>query len=321
MKLRRKRVEQQEDFKDLGFGQAVANRSDVRLLNRDGSFNVRRTSYSFWRAKSLYHYLLLVSWPKFLGITLAAYLVLNAAFALAFYLCGPDALRGATSNEVLGHFAESFFFSVQTFATVGYGRMTPASFAANVLVTVETLVGLLSLALATGLLFARFSRPTAQIKFTQRAIIAPYRDGTSFQFRIVNERKNQILELEVRIILARTERRDGIGRRKFYELELERKQVVFFPLHWTIVHPITKSSPLYGVDAAELRESDAEFMVLLTGTDDTFSQTVHTWTSYKSEEIVWGARFEDILRAAEEGGIEIDLDRLDDITEVSLETN
>jgi inward rectifier potassium channel len=300
----------EEDInRDLGFGSVVARESRQRLLNRDGSFNVRRTGMKPLASLSLYHSMLTISWPKFLALVVTSFLVLNAGFGLAYLACGPEALRGAPAAEMGGsEFLRAFFFSVQTFATIGYGHISPAGLAANVLVTAEALIGLLLFALATGLLFARFSRPTAKIVFSECALIAPYGDGTAFEFRIVNSRSNQLIEVECQVLFTRFTGK--IGTRHFTPLALERRKVTFFPLAWTIVHPIDASSPMAGLGHDDLVAGNAEFLVLLTGFDETFSQTVHTRSSYKPEEVVWGATFKNMYNPPRDGALSVDIGRL-----------
>ncbi len=303
---------------DLGFGAVVARESRRRLLNRDGSFNVRRTGLGALRSLSMYHAALTMSWPHFLAWTVGAYLGVNLLFALGFLACGSGALMGVNDMGAGGRIGQAFFFSVETLATIGYGNIVPATLAANILVTVESLVGLLGFSIGAGLFFGRVSRPTAAIIFSDRAVIAPYRGITAFQFRIANARTNQIVELSAKVLLNR--RRPGSADREFRELTLERDSVTFFPLSWTIVHPIDESSPMFGVSEQQLRESDAEFLILLTGTDETFAQTVHTRSSYKPAEIVFGARFTNILVPRESGdeGISIDVSRVHEIEAVAL---
>ncbi|MEE8446253.1 MAG: potassium transporter, partial [Gemmatimonadota bacterium] len=187
-------------------------------------------------------------------------------------------------------------------STVGYGQLYPVGLAANILMTAEGIVGLLAFALSAGLVFARFSRPTADIVFSRNAVVAPYRGGKAFEFRIVNQRQNEIIELRAKVVFSQREVRNGRAVRRFYDLPLERDRVTFFPASWTIVHPIDKRSPLHGLSPEGCRWADAEFLVLLTGMDDTFSQVVHARTSYKADEVIWNARFEDILQRPSEGG-------------------
>ncbi len=286
---------------DLGFGSVVARESRRRLLNRDGSFNVRRRGLRFWQSLSLYHSLLTVSWHSFFWIVVAAYVGTNTLFASLYLACGPGALGGIPSGGSSSRFLQAFFFSVQTLATIGYGHVSPSSLAANLLVTAEALVGLIGIALVTGITFARFSRPTAQIIFSRFAVIGPYRETTAFMFRIANQRNNQLVELKARLLLSRL--RPQGGERDFHFLALERDRVTFFPLFWTIVHPIDEKSPLYGLTAEQLRQSGAEFLILLTGVDETFAQTVHARSSYQSDEIIFGAKFKSIFNPPDEDGI------------------
>lgn len=309
----------EEDLnKDLGFGTRVAQESHARLLNRDGSFNVARKGLSFVRSLSVYHALLSISWVKFFLFIIAGYFLTNVVFAFGYVLCGPEALQGAAGKSLPDRFLEAFFFSVQTLATIGYGRISPVGLAANILVAIEALVGLLGFALATGLLFARFSRPSAKIVFSDRAIIAPYRGMTAFEFRIANERSNQIIEVELTVTMSRNEALGGKRVRRFYELPLERKRVVFLPLHWVIVHPIDESSPLYGATKDSFDASDPEFFILVTGVDEIFSQTVHARSSYKHNEVVWGAKFSNMFLPSDGGTTSIDMHKIHDIEAADL---
>jgi len=302
--------------RDLGFGAVVARDSRKRLLNRDGSFNVVREGLSFLQTLSPYQFLLTATWPRFLGLIIVFYLATNSFFAAAFVACGPGQIMGATATSLGARLVEMFFFSVQTFATIGYGGMHPVGLAANVLVTLESLVGLLGFALATGILFSRFSQPTAKILFSRNAIIAPYHDFTAFEFRIANARSNELIQVEAKVLVSRI-KKDGSGNREFLNLKLERERVVFFPLTWTIVHPIDAESPLYGQSQEELIESGSEFLVLLTAIDDTFFQTVHARSSYKAEEVVCGARFANVFNPPTRGGVlSVDISHLDQIEKI-----
>jgi inward rectifier potassium channel len=298
---------------DLGFGAVVARESRKRLLNKDGSFNVVREGLSFFRSLSPYQYLLTTSWPRFLELIVASYLVINAAFGAAYLACGPGQIEGTQATGVLSQYLQDFFFSVQTFATIGYGTMHPVGLAANVLVTLESLVGLLGFALATGILFARFSQPTARILFSDRAVIAPYKERSAFEFRVANIRRNEMIQVEVVVMLTRF-KLDGSGNREFIPLKLERDKVVFFPLAWTIVHPIDETSPLHGASGKELEAWDAEVLILFSGIDEIFSQRVHTRSSYKPDEIVCNARFKNLFNPPKpDGTLSIDIGHLNEI--------
>ncbi|HYN19554.1 MAG TPA: ion channel [Thermoanaerobaculia bacterium] len=304
--------------RDLGFGAVVARESRQRLLNRDGSFNVVREGLNPFTSLSLYHYLLTTTWPRFLGLVVVLYLLFNASFAAAYMACGPGAIAGATASTPGDRYLEAFFFSIQTFATIGYGVMSPHSLAAHVLVTVESLIGLLGFALATGLLFARFSRPVAMVQFSDIAVIAPYQGITAFEFRLANARSNELIQVEARVLLSRF--KPGGGGREFLPLKLERHRVDFFPLSWTVVHPIDDTSPLYGLGPEDLEDHQAEFLILLTAFDETFSQTVHTRSSYEADEVVWGATFVSVFKPErDDRKLSIDVGRLSEIRRVVRE--
>jgi inward rectifier potassium channel len=303
--------------RDLGFGAVVAQQSRRRLLNTDGTFNVRRLGRGLIASINPYHSLLTMRWHKFLAILVAFYFAINIIFGGLFYLCGPDALTWLPHHESHGRLWDTFFFSVQTFATIGYGGLAPTSIASNVIVTIESLVGILCVALTTGVIFARFSRPVARIRFSSQALIGPYRGGKAFMFRVANERDSQILELSATVLFTRFEERDGRRIRQFYPLSLERTSVMFFPLAWTVVHPIDRESPLDGVTRAALEESEAEVLVLLRGTDETFSELVHARSSYRWDQIRWGARFASVFNLpGPDGTISIDVGRLDEVEDL-----
>ena len=288
-----------EEPKDLGFGTIVGGANEMRLLNRDGTFNPRRDGLSFLRSLSAYHFFLTIGWGRFFSIVMIAYLVANTLFAFAYLACGVDGLSGVPPRVIGGSFARAFFFSVETLSTIGYGNISPTTFSANLVMTVEAFVGLLGFALGTGILFARFSRPTAAVLFSDRAVITPYRGMTAFMFRITNGRTNQLIELEAKVLFSRIEG----SSRKYDQLSLERTRVVFFPLSWTIVHPIDERSPLFGLSHVDLIAKEAEVLILLTGTDETFSQTVHARSSYKPQEIAVGERFVNIYNPMDHHGV------------------
>ncbi len=310
-----------EDTRDLGFGSVVAGARHTRLLNRDGSFNVERRGLP-WRATlSAYDWLLNLSWPRFLGAVGAFYLLLNTLFAFAYLALGPGALAGAPEVALESAFSRAFFFSVESLSTVGYGHLIPVSTGANLLMTVESFTGILTVALVTGIAFARFSRPQAKIFFSRRAVIAPYRDGKGFMFRIVNQRRSQLIEVEAKVILARFEAEPGGPPvRRFHDLPLARRKVTFFPASWTVVHPIDEASPLAGATRESLEATAAEFLILLSAVDENFSQTVHTRSSYAAENLVWDARFVSVFTGDDgEGRQAIDLGKLDEVEKLEDE--
>src|SRR6202035_122773 len=311
----RRTPEEQARDRDLGFGSVVSRESQQRLLNRDGSFNVARSGLGIFESLAPYHQLLTISWSGFLGLVGLLYLVVNLVFAVAYLACGPDALLGSGAAMLGGRFSRAFFFSIQTFATIGYGQIAPNGLAANMVVTVEALVGLMYQALATGLLFARFARPTASILFSRRAVVAPYNNGRALMFRIVNRRRNEIIQLEAQVLIS-SMGPDGRGGtvRRYLPLPLERNKVTFFPLSWTIVHPIDAASPLANRTSEDLERAEAEILVLLSGIDEALEQTVHARTSYRAHEIVWNARFQSMyLKTDAKSRVSVDISRVHEI--------
>jgi len=315
----RRSPEEQARDRDLGFGSVVSRESRQRLLNRDGSFNVVRSGLGFLESFAPYHLLLTASWAGFFGVVIASYIAINLVFAFAFLACGADALVGVSPSMMGGRFGQAFFFSVETFATIGYGQIAPNGVPANVVVTIEALVGLMYQALATGLLFARFTRPKAAVLFSDRAVVAPYNEGQALMFRIVNRRRNEIIQLEAQVLLSAMEP-DGRGGavRRYSALALERNKVTFFPLSWTIVHPIDGASPMTGRTREDLERAEAEILVLLSGVDEALEQTVHARSSYRADEIVWHARFQSMFLTAGKGDrVSVDISRVHEIEELS----
>src|SRR5215472_5154611 len=280
-----------------------------RIINKDGTFNVHRRGGTL-RDYNPYLYLINVPWPGFLGIIFAAYLVVNTVFALAYYSLGPNELQGADAPTALAHFLNSFFFSAHTLTTVGYGSISPRGTAANFIAASEAMVGLMGFALATGLLYGRVSRPSARIGYSEKMTVAPYLDGASLQFRVVNQRANNLMELEAKVLFMTVEGPPGHMRRDYKVLRLERHSVFFFPLTWTIVHPIDEHSPLRGKTAQDLERLQAEILILIKGFDDTFSQTVHSRYSYRFDEIAWGARFVPAFATNFHGDLVLEVDKV-----------
>jgi inward rectifier potassium channel len=280
-----------------------------RSINKDGSFNVYRRGVS-WRDFHPYLHLLNMSWPRFFAVVLAGYLLVNVLFAVVYFALGPEDLRGTDNSTEMTRFLDDFFFSTHTLTTVGYGNISPKSVAANVVTSLEAIAGLMSVALGTGLLFGRFSRPSARIGFSEQMLMAPYQDGGSLQFRLVNLRPNILMEIQASLLLMTVEGPPGEQKRRYQPLKLERDQVSFLALTWTVVHPIDESSPLHGKSAADLEQLQTEFLILLKGFDDTFSQTVHARYSYRYDEIAWRARFEPAFEIDGNGDMILNVDRV-----------
>ena len=259
-----------------------------------------------------YHVLLTMSWRRFFALVFAAYLAVNGAFALGYWSLG-DGIENARP----GSFLDCFFFSVQTLATIGYGKFAPGTLGANLLVTVEALLGMVGLAVTTGLVFSRFSRPTARILFSQVAVVAPYEGVPSLMFRMANARGNQIVEARLRVTLVRDEiTAEGERVRRLHDLKLRRSEHGAFALTWTAVHPIDEASPLQGFDAAALEESMADVVASLTGLDVSLAQTIHARHGYRASDIRWNMRFVDILKSDPRRSV-IDYTRFHDVLPIA----
>jgi inward rectifier potassium channel len=299
---------QEELNHDLGLGGRMSERSPSRLLNHDGSFNVRRNQLGALHPYNAYHTLLSLPPRQLLLLVAVGYFGANLVFAALYWLAGPGALAGAARSP-LARFQDCFFFSVQTLATIGYGKLVPDTRVANALVAIEALVGLLGFAILSGLLFARFTRPTAKIQFSDNALIAPYGDGWALMFRLVNLRNHDLTDVHATVSFARWSVDDGVRNRRFDQLDLERSFIIFMPLHWVIVHPITAHSPFRGFTEESLVAANPEVVCLISGHDETFAQTVHAKTSYDGHDIRWGARFRDMY-LADTDHVAIDIRRL-----------
>jgi inward rectifier potassium channel len=280
-----------------------------RFLRRDGTLNIDAESYHRTLFSDLYHVLMSASWFKLLALITTSFVVINLIFGSAFFLAGNQALEGIeNSGGGFGQWLECVFFSVQTFATIGYGKLSPGTLPAHIIVTLEALIGLLSVAMMTGMIFARFSRPTARVVFSDKILISELDSQLSLIFRMANARLNQIVEAKVRVVLLKNETTlEGLNFREFYELKLERSISPLFSMSWTVIHPIDSESPLHGLTEEEAKKSDMELMVTLTGTDETFLQSVYARMGYSTDDLVWGAHFADMLKRTDEGRIHVDI--------------
>jgi inward rectifier potassium channel len=282
-----------------------------RAVNKDGSFNVRRAGAD-WSAFHPWLSIVRMSWGGFVLLVLGFYIAVNTGFALSYFAMGPDQVAGSAAATEGGRFLNDFFFSAQSLTTVGYGNLAPGGLTANIVATIEALTGLMGFAVITGLLLARASKPSASIGYSKNALIAPYQNGTAVMFRIANQRSNNLMEIEARVMLMTVCGPAERPERKFELLALERDEIMFFALTWTVVHPIDESSPLYGRTAEDLARLQAELIILIKGFDDTFSQTVHSRHSYRYDEFVWGAKFKSAFSVDPSGDLLLELNRLGD---------
>lgn len=288
-----------------------------RVINKNGEFNVYRSGYT-WRDVHPYLFLVNLSWTNFFLLVLALYVIANTIFAGIYDVIGWKSIHGVDGQTAWARFCELWFFSSHTFTTVGYGNMYPVGTAANAVSSFEALTGWLSFALAAGLLFGRFSRPSARIGFSPSMVVAPYKEVTSLQFRVVNRRTNNLIDLEARLTLMTVEEIKGRLGRRYTPLELERPRVLFFPLTWTIVHPIDETSPFFGKTPEDLERLQAEVLVMIQGFDDTFGQTVHARYSYRYDEITWGARFVPAFEFDRNGDMHVEVNKVGQIEPAPL---
>ena len=298
-----------EKFNDLGFGTKTTNQK-TRLLNQSGTFTTERRGQSKLDAFSWYHHMLNISLWRFLMILLIGYAIMNLAFTFIYLWVGVNHLTGMIANSFFDKFCEAFFFSTQTFTTVGYGRVNPQGLPANIVAAIESFTGLLAFALATGMLYGRFARPKSHLIFSENAVVAPYAaTGKAVMFRIANRLEHLVIEVEATVMLAYIDKVKG-STRQFVTLELERNKIYFLPSMWTIVHPIDESSPFFNKSEQEVEEMDIELIVLIKAFDDSFSQIVHSRFSYKQFELVWNAKFVQTLFTDSEGRPYLEMDKL-----------
>lgn len=295
---------------DLGFGTQPVIKSQP-VINKDGTINVKRTGLPFFTTSNNYHSLITMSWRKFWFIVFSCYFIVNIIFAFIYFLLGPDVLDGKSGNTDFDRFMDSFFFSAQTISTVGYGHISPRGIIPNTIAALESMMGLLAFALATGLLYGRFSRPSAKIMYSRNVLIAPYRDGgKGLMFRLANERRNILIDLEMEVVFSYNDEENGKTVRKFFQLELERTRVSILTLNWTVVHPLDENSPIKDITPEELERRQAGLSVILKTFDDTFSQTIHSRTSYQYDDFVWDAKFKPAFERDETGRVVLDLSRI-----------
>ena len=288
-----------------------------RAVNKDGSFNVRRAGAD-WSAFHPWLSIVRMSWVGFILLVLGTYIAVNTAFALSYFAMAPDQVIGSSAPTEAGRFLNDFFFSAQSLTTVGYGNLAPNGLMANIVATMEALTGLMGFAVITGVLLARASKPSASIGYSRNALFSPYQDGTAVMFRIANQRSNNLMEMEARVMLMTVCGPPEKPERKFELLSLERDEIMFFALTWTVVHPIDESSPLKGKTAEDLARLQAELIILVKGSDDTFSQTVHSRHSYRYDEFVWGAKFKSAFSVDPSGDLLLELNRLGDHQAVTV---
>lgn len=302
-----------------GFG-TNSNSTGGRFVNKDGHANVVKRGVNLLNRYSWYHTMLEMKLSKFLLLIFIIYIVANLFFAGIYYLIGIDHLAGVNTGSSFKNFTEVFFFSAQTFTTVGYGRISPVGFLASAVSTFEAFLGLLSFAIATGLFYGRFSRPQAFLKFSNNALIAPYREGTALMFRVAPYKNNTLSQLEVTLTMAITTEENGKLTDQFFSLDMEISKINSLALSWTIVHPINEASPFHELSKDDISRTDIEIMVFVKAFDEVFSNNVVSRTSYISNEIIWGAKFNMMYHPNEDMSKTIlTLDKLNSYSNVEID--
>lgn len=286
---------------DTGFG-SNANNFGGRFVNKDGSFNLRREGSSLLRRTALYQRMLTIPTWGFIGVILFFYLIINFLFTGIYLLMGDGQLQGMLSSNGWLKVKEVFYFSTQTFTTVGYGRINPIGDAASIVSSLEALTGFMSFAIVTGLIYGRFARPKSYLEFSNLALISPYKEKTALMFRFATYKDNHTLtNVEIKVTAAMRVEENGDATYKFYDLQLERYKVDNLPMNWTVVHAIDADSPFYGFTARDMEAGDVEIYVLITGFDEIFSSPVLRRTSYTYREMKFNAKFIPMYRESENG--------------------
>jgi inward rectifier potassium channel len=303
---------------DLGFGNQPVMKNQP-LINKDGSPNVARKGLPTFNTADNYHKIITMNGWKFAFLIFSTYLAANILFALIYMSLGANTLFGTHQDTELNRFWEAFFFSAQTLSTVGYGHISPRGMAANSVAAFESMIGLLSFALATSLLYGRFSRPSAKIIYSKNIIVAPYQDNKrGLMFRLANKRRNILVDLSLEITFSFNELVDGKTVRRFYPLELERKTVSMLTMNWTVVHALDENSPLKDLKYEDLVSAEAGFVIILRMFDDAFAQIVNSRAAYTFEDVVWGAKFQPMFSRAADGRIALDLGKIDTFDKADL---
>ena len=291
-----------------------------RFITKSGNANVKKTGIGFLDSISWYHTMLNIPRWKFMVIVVLFYFVVNFFFASLYYINGVEHLKGVVMSSSMDKFGQAFFFSIQTFTTVGYGHISPSGFSTSLIAAIEALFGLLSFAIATGLFYGRFSKPKAHILFSKNAIIAPYKQGTALMFRMTPYKNTNLTDAEAKITLGMKVEENGKPVNKFFSLELELEKVNSLTMSWTLVHPISESSPLYHFSQADFQNLEGEILVFMRMFDDMYSTTVAKRTSYIFSEIVYGAKFTPMFsRNEDESKSLLHIDKLNDYEMVNLE--
>lgn len=303
---------------ETGLGLNSSNNSE-RFFDKSGDPHIKIRGNSFMNRLSIYQTMLKMPMWKFLGFIIAAYVFVNLIFATIYYSIGLENLGGMDSRTTDGRFWEAFFFSAQTLSTVGYGHVFPTGFEANFIAATESLLGLLMFAVATGLMYGRFSKPRAYIMFSENAVFAPFREGTALMFRMAPYKRHYLTDVEVKVTCGIRTVEDGVEKNQFFSINLDISRANTLTLNWTLVHVLDEESPFYGLTESEILDLQPELLVFVKGYDDEYSNTVIARTSYTYQEFVFGAKFRPMYYASNDRKFTVmDLGKLNDFEKAEL---
>jgi len=302
---------------DTGFGNNASSYGG-RFINRDGSFNLRKEGVPFISRYSIFHNMLTLPRWKFICVLVLFYFIINLIYTSIYLMIGIDQFQGMLATTPWGKIKEVYFFSTETFTTVGYGRVNPVGDGANFVASIEAMSGFLSFALATGLMYGRFSKPRAYLAFSDHALVSPYKGGKALMFRFVSYKDNHTLtNVDIRVNIGLLVQENGRTEYRFYDLQLERSRVESLPMNWTVVHPLDDSSPLQGFNEEDMKVADVELYVSIRAFDDVYSNVVQQRTSYTYDEIIFNRKFIPMYRESDDGRTTIlELHKLNEFVEV-----
>ena len=307
-------MEKDNPSDEIGFG-SKNYATNARYIKKDGTINVRRKGRGFWENFDGYHALITMPRAKFLTLVLLGFLLINLLFAGIYYQIGIEHFGNVQPSSPFNDFMQLFYFSSQTLTTVGYGHIFPRGNIAGAVATIEAAIGLMGFALATGILYARFSKPRSFLLYSRNLLVAPYHEIEGLMFRITNPKQNELIEAEAQVIISMLNLETG--QRIFKPLELELRKISFLALTWTVVHPIDSRSPIHGFTMEDFQKFDVEFMIFIKSIHDTYEQTVHSRHSYTFHDLVINAKFIPVNpKVNGKGQLTIEVDKIHDFTKL-----
>jgi inward rectifier potassium channel len=298
-----------KEVNDSGFSH-IPRAQGARLINKDGSSNVNKEGLSFIQRFSMFHFLISMGWISFVLTLFAGFILLNVVFAGVYLLVGIEGIGGVENLAVVSDFMKAFYFSTQALTTVGFGQLHPITDAISIIAAVESFIGLLAFAMATGLLYGRFSKPKAKLIFSDHLLYAPFKEGNALMLRLANSKESQIIDVTADVFFTYIDTIGEEPQRKYFNLPLEISKINILATSWTLVHPLDADSPIAHFTQEDYQKSDAEVLIQIQGFDVTYNQMVNTRTSYKASEMVWGAKFKRIFGSAINGEPTINLGEL-----------